>query len=485
MVSKFELKNKSLPGGDSSLEKPLKPILAGFMTISTRLDRLSPGKWVWLVLLIAVIQRFALWFMYQPVLYSDTPSYRRLAATILHGFDHYDATRTPGYPLILAIFGSDRAVWLTQMVMGVVVTMLFFYLGWQFSRHAWFGGLVALAHTFNPGQIFFEPNLLSETATTFWIVLTVAGMVYWFYHPENRTIWQAFGMGLCASLAWLTRPLFIYLPVWVLLFILIDWQKGRIKLIPHSLGIGLVYLLPVFLFLGVWVGFVRVRFHIWGLTTMTGYHMVQHTGVFFEYVPDQYAQLRDTYLKYRAAHIAQYGTQTNTIWDAIPEMEKISGKSFVDLSRLLTKISLQLIREHPNLYLRNVWQGWWYFWRGPVYWSPEAFHLKNLLPVLSGVILVERLSVFACNLIFIISSLLVVLWRKIGQSLGLNPAWYFLLGSVWIASVFQTFLDHGDNPRFLIPLQSIVILWVLWVAVVGGVKYLSVAQQQATGIQVE
>jgi len=30
------------------------------------------------------------------------------------------------------------------------------------------------------------------------------------------------------------------------------------------------------------------------------------------------------------------------------------------------------------------------------------------------------------------------------------------------ASILQTLLDHGDNPRFLVPLQSLVVLWVLW-----------------------
>jgi len=53
---------------------------------------------------------------------------------------------------------------------------------------------------------------------------------------------------------------------------------------------------------------------------MTGYHLIQHTGVFFEYVPDKYASLRDTYLRFRDARIAEYGTQTNAIWDAISEM---------------------------------------------------------------------------------------------------------------------------------------------------------------------
>jgi hypothetical protein len=35
-----------------------------------------------------------------------------------------------------------------------------------------------------------------------------------------------------------------------------------------------------------------------------------------------------------------------------------------------------------------------------------------------------------------------------------------LLGNVWIASILQTLLDHGDNPRFLVPLQSLVVIWV-------------------------
>ncbi|MDX1601172.1 MAG: hypothetical protein R3191_06630, partial [Anaerolineales bacterium] len=29
-------------------------------------------------------------------------------------------------------------------------------------------------------------------------------------------------------------------------------------------------------------------------------------------------------------------------------------------------------------------------------------------------------------------------------------------------SVVQTLVDHGDNPRFLVPLQMIVIVNVLW-----------------------
>ncbi len=39
---------------------------------------------------------------------------------------------------------------------------------------------------------------------------------------------------------------------------------------------------------------------------------------------------------------------------------------------------------------------------------------------------------------------------------------WMLLANIWIASILQTLLDHGDNPRFLVPLQSLVVLWMLW-----------------------
>jgi hypothetical protein len=40
-----------------------------------------------------------------------------------------------------------------------------------------------------------------------------------------------------------------------------------------------------------------------------------------------------------------------------------------------------------------------------------------------------------------------------------------MAGSIWIASILQTLVDHGDNVRFLVPLQSMVVVWVLWVGV--------------------
>ena len=433
------------------------------------------------VILIAFGVRGWLWFSYRPVSYSDTHSYRRLANAILAPhWKGYDGTRTPGYPLVLALFGPDERVYLAQLAMGLVITLLLFYIGWQVSGKVWFGGAIALAHSLNLGQLLFEANLLTETPTTFWFMLSLAGAAFWLYHPEQCSIWLVCGLGFTTTAAALTRPLFIYLPFWILLYLLIDVR--RLRFILQAVQRAVVFLLPVALLFGLWVNFIHSRFHDWALTTMTGYHMVQHTGSYFEDVPDQYAALRDTYIKYRDAQVALHGTQANAIWDAIPEMTKVSGMTFFDLNRTLQRISTRLILEHPGLYLRDCLEGWWMFWRTPVYWSQASFGWQGMVfwaAVIRPLVWIERMALFGINLLFILFSLaaagLAVLPKINTQQLkgitrlrsiaaGLPSFLWCVTGTIWIASILQTLLDHGDNPRFLVPLQSLVVLWVLWAA---------------------
>jgi hypothetical protein len=453
-------------------------------------SHLSSSTAFWLVIVtgIAILERFLVVLFYQPVTYSDTPSYRRLADTILQGFNNYDGTRTPGYPVYLALTGTDQHAWLVQLIFGFLTTLLFFYLAWKLSGKPWFGGMVALVHTLNLGQLFFESNLLTESITTFFVVVTMVGMLVWLYYPKSHTIWVAFLLGLISVITVLIRPLFIYLPFLLLVFLWLDaWLDRRHSEVgddsvatPPISGVHrfhwrfvAVFLIPVAILLGGWVGFIHTQFDEWSLTTMTGFHLVQHTGNFFEYVPDEYASLRDTYIKYRDAHIAQFGTQTNAIWDAIPEMSQVSGYSFYALSRVLARISIQLIIHHPLLFIKSAISGWWMFWRAPVYWSADAVKLQAFVPVIKTAIKIQRPFIFLTNIVFILSSLYFIIIEAITtlrhRSLPLslrfnNPAIYrfswMLLANIWFASILQTLLDHGDNPRFLVPLQSLVVLWV-------------------------
>ena len=324
--------------------------------------------WLGLVLAVAVLERLVLALAYSPVAYNDSSSYRSLANAILSGWRGYDGTRTPGYPLFLALMGPDRSVYLAQLALGTCVTLAFFILGWQGTGRPAVGGLMALAHTLNLGQLFFEANLLTETLATFWLMAGLLGAWAWLAFPARRGLWLAGEIGATTAMAILTRPLYIFMPVWLALFLVFatpgGWRKVGWKLLA---GI----LVPAALIVGAWVNYINQTYHMFSLSTMTGFHLVQHTGYYFEYVPDQYAALRDTFIRYRDARIAERGTAGNTIFTAIPEMQRVSGLGFYDLSRTLTRISIDLILHHPTLYLKYAAEGWWYFWRAPVYWAPE------------------------------------------------------------------------------------------------------------------
>jgi hypothetical protein len=113
------------------------------------------------------------------------------------------------------------------------------------------------------------------------------------------------------------------------------------------------------------------------------------------------------------------------------------------------------------------------FWRTSFYWSADALRVPWLAGGISIVIQIQRAVLFFINLLFIFTSIYFVIlksrfairYKPSRSPLQFsNPAshayLWLLLGTIWIASILQTLLDHGDNPRFLVPLQSLVILWV-------------------------
>src|SRR4030067_1067052 len=161
---------------------------------------LSSTFWVWVVCIVGVIIRLSMVLLYQAVGFSDTPSYRRLAETVLRRFANYDGTRTPGYPVFLALVGSDQRVWLVQLLLGFSTTLLLFYMGWKLTDRPWIGGLIALSHTLNLQQLLFESNLLTESLTTFLLVSSLAGVLTWLVYPKTRSAWLAFLIGLVTTL---------------------------------------------------------------------------------------------------------------------------------------------------------------------------------------------------------------------------------------------------------------------------------------------
>lgn len=424
-----------------------------------KVENWSERGWFWLVSGIAVLVRLGLWAVYPLTPNNDSPTYLQLAKNILtKGFSTYNATRTPGYPAFLALTG-DQA-YFAQLLLGLLTTWLFFYLGWKLSGRVWFGALAALVHTLNIGQLFFEATVLTETLTTFLVTAAFAGTIALSTEKSSflRFTLIAFLAGLAAALAGMVRPLFAFLPFLLSSFFFLLSNFPLQKRIAFSLSA----VLPALVIFGWWLNFVDTNYKILSFDTIGGFRWLNHTGQYFELVPDKYAVIRDTYLKYRDSKIAETGTQTNAVWDAMDELQKNSKLGFYALSRELTGISMDLIRAHPDLYLKNVISGWWMFWWAAVYWFADALTLPALIPIFQGLIFVERGLMILANFAFLAGSFLALFWKKARVALKMSPFLWLALASIWAASVAQTLLDHGDNPRYLVPLQTLVIVIVAW-----------------------
>ncbi|MDY6874188.1 MAG: hypothetical protein SVR81_09530, partial [Chloroflexota bacterium] len=103
------------------------------------------------------------------------------------------------------------------------------------------------------------------------------------------------------------------------------------------------------------------------------------------------------------------------------------------------------------------------FWRVPVHFNPATVLSSMGTQALNNIILGFRMLFFSVNLIFISSTVAALLSKKMRQLWSLSNFHWIVAGSVWGASVVSSILEHGTNPRFLVPLQTAVVFWSLWV----------------------
>lgn len=423
------------------------------------------NAWTWVGSLLAIgaAERAVLLATYGPVTYGDSSSYLRLADVIARaGLKGYDGTRVPGYPAFLALMGqSPQAIWLGQMGLGLATTVLIFFITFRITRSAGWAFAAGLLYDLVASQVLFEANLLSETLTTFLLMGALALFVA--ISPERRmrsVIALCLCLGLAVSSVAMVRTLFYFLPVWLLPFIWLaaggEWRR--------RLAATAVFGLAPLLILGGWVGWIYGHYGILSPSTIGGYNLVQHAGAYFEDLPDSEAVIRDTYIKYRDARLAEQGSATNAIWDAIPELSQKTGLSFFALSQKMGSLSIHLILTHPVRYARDVIGGWIIFWKAPVYWRPAAVHPAGLVPLLSLWSWIGRGLSLAVNAAFLLVTAGAVVSRRLRQRWKDGRLMVMMAGIIWISSIAQTLLVQGDNQRYLVPMQMMIFIMALSIA---------------------
>jgi hypothetical protein len=252
-----------------------------------------------------------------------------------------------------------------QLGLGLAISLLLFWMTLRMTRSVGLGLAVGLAYDLIPGQLFFEANLLAETLTTFTLVLSMAVLAeLQLARREAAGVLWAVLLGIVSSLPGLVRPVYFYLPVWLLPFVwgnLADGTRRRIaRLAAFVPGPALL--------LGGWLWFIYSSYGMISPTVVTGFGLIQHTGSYFEYLPDSAAPIRDTYVHLRDERIAERGDQSNTIWMR-SGLSRVSGL----VSTISPRDPTSVAAVDPGAswwYAASVAEGWMDFWKAPVWWSP-------------------------------------------------------------------------------------------------------------------
>jgi len=409
------------------------------------------------LIVISVAIRILIALNYSFVTYNDTAGYLYCAKCITHlDLRHYGGMRAPGYPALLALGGLNfDAAETVQLALGVAIGAMLFAIGMLQTGSPWFSFAVGVSHTVFFNGLFFEFDILSETAATFWLILSVFLFARMYFLDCYEPL-SCVAFGVASAMAGLTRPMFYFLPVLYVIFLpgsLKDWAWYRSP--------RLFFSAPAFGMLLLWVLFNKVSVDYFGPTTLTGYHLMNHSGAFIELAPDRWALIRDIYLKYRAQQIAETGDQLMTIWAANSELLTRTGLRPPHLTKELTAVSIYLFTHHPVLYLHSVAAAWTEFWSVALYWKWSLMPV-SLASSLASVWSPERTLLRSINVAFIATVAYGALSSVI-RKMHFPRFDVFVAALVIATSVLQAVMERGENARYAISTQPLVIYLVFLV----------------------
>jgi 4-amino-4-deoxy-L-arabinose transferase-like glycosyltransferase len=418
------------------------------------------------LIIISLLIRVVFFLFYRPASFDDTLGYIDTGQTLqAANFEGYNASRTPVYPLLMVATGFDPwRLWMVQLLMGLAITVMLYLLARFHTGNSRIAFVVGLSYSLALNSLFFEAALLTETAGTFLLFLSLIFFILT-RRRKGRLIFYV-ATAILASLAALTRPLMLLLAPLYLLFFIRRWHRrdyDRRLWVRYLAGFGL----PVAILLGGYIIFNGNYAGSFTFSTLTGYNLAGHSGAFIEYAPDEYATIRDIYLKYREARVAATGTHIWTIWDAQGEMSQATGLDFVGLNNALTRLSVRLIATHPLMYLRNVAVAWAQFWASGISWDLDNLASADNQTIFNGLWWVVRGVLIFINVTFLFIGLHSLYERRRKyRVLNYDPEFHWLVLTLVLGTaLLQALIIFADNWRLSAPYQPlivyVVIVW-LW-----------------------
>jgi 4-amino-4-deoxy-L-arabinose transferase-like glycosyltransferase len=284
-----------------------------------------------------------------PILGPDSYSYLGSSAALStpRSWSNADFTprRTPGYPLVLRLLhvrtGSERSLVLFQQGLGILSTVLLYFLAYHFTRSLTLSFLAAILTSIAGQTVYYEYSLLSDTlsAATFLaaIALLVASV-----QRDAPLLWV--GLGLAVGAAALVRP--SNLPAFGVALLYAGFHRPALRTPRRRFASALCLLVAIAILLAPWVERNRRLFGRPMLTSSEGYSLMLREGPFINYESGLDRPLKDLFRQeLQAVHVpaAEPVHQTRMKFPQTAAAE-------IELNDRMKWIAVEAIRTHPLRY---------------------------------------------------------------------------------------------------------------------------------------
>lgn len=459
-----------------------------------------PSFWTHLAALVLLLSgslliKTSIW-QQPPQVFNDSAGYLVPAVSLLEGRGYgiqQDGFRTPTLPLFLVLVlapfsrqhlsecsdahrpvcigqaaqNPDGALNLqvivaAQIAVGIGTALLLYVLGWSLTHNVLVAFLFGAGYALNIATAYWEISILSETLTTFLVVLAT---LFFLRVLRGRTR-ARLGLGIVLAALALCHQLFLAFVIVPCVLLWLTWRRfGALRAVVQLAPVVALPLLAVL----IWSVYNLLVNGFFTPSTLSGYVLIQMVAPVMENAPEGYDGITQTYVGYRDAMIQETGSYPGAIYRAWRDMMRETDLTWSQISSKLTTLSFYLIVHYPSTYLQSVSMAWERFWQ-------FVFFHYDTIP--SGT--AELASAFAdegvqsvLNVLFWISLPLLLLCdlvrRRINAPLGSSEFYLmlFMILTVWYAALVSSLTNLGDNYRLralVLPLQygSIIAVVRYW-----------------------
>ena len=424
--------------------------------INHRWLRSIKSKEIRILIIVGLLFRFILSLSYMNVSqFPDSSSFMVLAERMLaFNLADYTGERSPGYPLLLFFaFGFKPIAVLYQFGIGILTSILWFKTLLNFDFHKQQALWVTLFMQSFIHVYFYETSILIETLSLF-----LVSIVFYFLttnYLEEKNIKKDVFIGCVLGFLVLVKPFFAYIPFIIYgVFIL---KKFTFKNFLSSKIILVIF--PLMAYFG-WSYVNKINTGYFVSTTYFGLNISQNCVHFAEKAPDEFATIREIYIKNREAAIAEESDVAMSIWRAHQDLIDSTGLSyFPDLSNELGRFAKATIANAPNEYWHQVFfVSWIDFWKTYICWNPEQFMIVPIGTFLEFVWQIQAPLLLLFKLLFIGLLPIYVIRYRINKKLTLEIMLYKI---IFASSVLQAIVTYGTNAKYSYPFEYMMIILVL------------------------